>query len=176
MPSAFHLRVASYALWRWWRSGLPTPGRCLDTGHARLMNLAHHSSITGRNFVPGEPVDAVVELDDIAHSLAGHRIGLSLSSTYWPIASLAGTGDPCDRPAIPVCASTRPPRPEDAALRAFVLLGAGRGECAVVDHPVPAVHLRAASPGDPVGPDHGGLPALVLRPVNIQTSASGRPA
>ena len=110
-----------------------------------LMNLAHHK---GHNrpqpLVPGEPVDVVVELDDIAHSFpAGHRIGLSLSSTYWPIAwpspELATLA--IDLGNTSLVLSTRPPRPEDAALRAFDPPEMA-AECAVVDHPVSATHPR----------------------------------
>ena len=88
-----------------------------------LLNLTHRN---GHEFpeplVPGAPAEAAVELDDIAHAFApGHRLAVSLSTTYWPIAwpspELATitltTGE--SWLTLPV----RPPRAEDAALRAF---------------------------------------------------------
>ncbi|MBL9046167.1 MAG: CocE/NonD family hydrolase, partial [Tabrizicola sp.] len=53
-----------------------------------LMNLTHwQGHDRPQALIPGEPVEVTVELDDIAHAFpAGHRIALSLSSSYWPIA------------------------------------------------------------------------------------------
>jgi uncharacterized protein len=53
-----------------------------------LLNLTHrfgHDQPVA--LTPGEMTEAVVEMDDIAHAFpAGHRIAVSLSTTYWPIA------------------------------------------------------------------------------------------
>ncbi len=88
-----------------------------------LLNLTHRDSHEHATpLSPGQRHTATVELDDIAHSFPpGHRIGVSLSTTYWPIAW------PSPRPAtltIDGAAShltlpIRPPRPEDAHLRPF---------------------------------------------------------
>jgi hypothetical protein len=72
--------------------------------------------------VPGERYTVRVELDDIAHSFAaGHRVAVSVSSTYWPmlwpspetvtLTVIAGTS--CLE--LPV----RPADPADAALAPF---------------------------------------------------------
>ncbi len=88
-----------------------------------LLNLTHRDSHEhATTLTPGATYTATVELDDIAHSFPpGHRIGVSLSTNYWPIAW------PSPRPAtltidgarshliLPI----RPPRPEDADLRPF---------------------------------------------------------
>ena len=53
-----------------------------------LLNLTHRDSHEhAAALVPGEVYSTIVDLDDIAWSLpAGHRIAVSLSTTYWPIA------------------------------------------------------------------------------------------
>lgn len=88
-----------------------------------LLNLTHRDGHEHpAPLVPGQVHAASVELDDIAHAFpAGHRIAVSVSTTYWPIAwpspALATltlrTGE--SSLDLPV----RPPRPEDAALRPF---------------------------------------------------------
>lgn len=88
-----------------------------------LLNLCHRFGHDRPSaLAPGEWTEAVVELDDIAHSFPkGHRIAVSVSTSYWPIAwpspELAtltlDLGQ--SRLDLPV----RPPRPEDAALRPF---------------------------------------------------------
>jgi putative CocE/NonD family hydrolase len=88
-----------------------------------LLNLSHRNSHEHPEpLVPGARAEAMVALDDIAHSFpAGHRIAVSLSTTYWPIAwpspELATLevmlGD--SALILPV----RPPRAEDAQLRPF---------------------------------------------------------
>lgn len=88
-----------------------------------LLNLTHRNSHEfPEKLVPGEMTEAFVEMDDIAHAFpAGHRIAVSLSTTYWPIAwpspELVTLTVDCgvSRLDLPV----RPPRPEDADLRAF---------------------------------------------------------
>lgn len=88
-----------------------------------LLNLTHRSNRElPEPLVPGELTQATIEMEDTAYVFApGHRLGLSLSTSYWPIAW------PSPEPAtltirlgdsfltLPV----RPPRPEDAALRPF---------------------------------------------------------
>ncbi|WP_373504102.1 CocE/NonD family hydrolase [Aestuariivirga sp.] len=53
-----------------------------------LLNLTHRDSHEhAEALVPGKTYTATVDLDDIAHVFAkGHRIAVSLSTTYWPIA------------------------------------------------------------------------------------------
>jgi predicted acyl esterase len=88
-----------------------------------LLNLTHRDSHEQASaLVPGQVYQAEVELDDIAHAFpAGHRIAVSVSTAYWPIAWPSPeaatltliTGE--SRVLLPV----RPNRPEDAALRPF---------------------------------------------------------
>jgi uncharacterized protein len=88
-----------------------------------LMNLTHwQGHDQPEALVPGVPVEVVVEMDDIAHAFsAGNRIGLSLSSNYWPIAwpspELAVLT--VDTGASVLTLPVRPLRAEDAGLRAF---------------------------------------------------------
>ncbi len=51
------------------------------------LNLTHRESHEDPTpLEPGHVYDAVVDLDDMAHAFpAGHRIAVSLSTTYWPI-------------------------------------------------------------------------------------------
>ncbi len=53
-----------------------------------VLNLTHrHSHEQPEPLTPGELTQATVDIDDIAHHFpAGHRIAVSLSTTYWPIA------------------------------------------------------------------------------------------
>ncbi len=105
------------------------------------LNLTHRDSHEHAAVLePGREYAATVDLDDIAHSFpAGHRIAVSLSTTYWPIcwpspelATLTlQTG--ATRLALPV----RPADPADAALRPF-----GPAEMAA---PTPSVDLPAAA-------------------------------
>ena len=89
-------------------------------GHLNLCHRFGHDAPAA--LVPGEVTQATVDLDDIAHRFpAGHRIAVSISTVYWPIAwpspELATLtvhlGD--SALVLPV----RPPRAEDAALRPF---------------------------------------------------------
>ena len=109
-----------------------------------LLNLTHRDSHEGaKALVPGQGAQATVEMDDIAHHFpAGHRIALSLSTTYWPIAwpspDLATlTIDSATTLRLPV----RPPRREDADLMQF-----GPAEQAPqtpsIHHPVDQPHPR----------------------------------
>jgi uncharacterized protein len=88
-----------------------------------LLNLTHRDSHEHPSpLVPGRTYTAAVDLDDIALAFPpGHRIAVSLSTTYWPIAWPSPeaatltvlTGE--THLTLPV----RPPRPEDSALRPF---------------------------------------------------------
>lgn len=88
-----------------------------------LLNLTHRNGhAVPQPLTPGALTEATVEMEDTAYAFpAGHRIAVSLSTTYWPIAwpspELATltirTGE--SHLALPV----RPPRPADAALRPF---------------------------------------------------------
>ena len=53
-----------------------------------LLNLTHRDSHEHPTaLVPGQVYSAVVDLDDTAYAIPhGHRIAVSLSTTYWPIA------------------------------------------------------------------------------------------
>lgn len=110
-----------------------------------VMNLTHWQG-HGRPqaLQPGVPVEVVVEMDDIAHAFpAGHRIGVSLSSVYWPIAwpspELATLTVDLGETALHL--PVRPPRAEDAALRAFDPPEIAP-QCPVIDHPVAPAHPR----------------------------------
>ena len=89
-----------------------------------LLNLTHRdSSETPEPLEPGQRYRVRVQLNGVAQAFpAGHRVRLSLSTSYWPLAWTAPepvcmrvhTGQ--SRFVLPV----RPPRPEeDAALRPF---------------------------------------------------------
>lgn len=88
-----------------------------------LLNLTHRASHAAPEaLIPGKVYDATVDLDDIAHAFPpGHRIAVSLSTSYYPIAwpspelatltlHLGDSG--LDLPV-------RPPRAADADLPAF---------------------------------------------------------
>lgn len=88
-----------------------------------LLNLTHRDSHEhAAALEPGKKTGAIVEMDDIAHAFPkGHRIAVSISTTYWPIAwpspELATitifSGDSALE--LPV----RPLQAEDAKLREF---------------------------------------------------------
>ena len=88
-----------------------------------LLNLTHRDSHEhAKALVPGEKTAAMVEMDDIAHSFPkGHRIAVSLSTSYWPIAwpspELATLTVFSGESVLEL--PVRPPRPEDAQLRTF---------------------------------------------------------
>jgi len=87
------------------------------------LNLCHrHGHGTPQALVPGRVETAVVDLDDIAHRFpVGHRIAVSISTNYWPIAwpspELAMVTVHLGDSALEL--PVRPQRPEDAALRVF---------------------------------------------------------
>ncbi len=88
-----------------------------------LLNLTHRGGHeTPEPLVPGQWTRVRLQLNDIAHAFpSGHRIRLSLSSSYWPIAwpspeaAVIGVRTGQSALELPV----RPPRPEDKALRQF---------------------------------------------------------
>lgn len=88
-----------------------------------MLNLTHRDSHEHPEpLEPGRFYEVEVELDDIGHAFpAGHRVAVSLSSTYWPIAwpspELATLTVDCAGSALVL--PVRAPRVEDAALRAF---------------------------------------------------------
>ena len=111
-----------------------------------LMNLTHwQGHARPQALTPGEAITVEVELDDIAHAFApGHRIGLALSSSYWPIAwpSPEPARLSIDTGATVLTLPVRPPRPEDARLRPFDPPESAP-EVPTVDHPTaPAAPRR----------------------------------
>jgi predicted acyl esterase len=88
-----------------------------------LLNLTHRNSHEHPEpLVPGQRAQAVVEMDDIAHAFPqGHRIAVSISTTYWPVAwpspELANLTVLCGETALSL--PVRPPNPDDEKLRAF---------------------------------------------------------
>jgi putative CocE/NonD family hydrolase len=105
-------------------------------GHLNLCHRNGHGN--PQPLVPGRVETAVIDLDDIAHRFpAGHRISVSISTVYWPIAwpspELATVTIALGDSALEL--PVRPPRAEDAALRAF-----DPPEAAAVDpqHDLPA--------------------------------------
>ena len=110
-----------------------------------LMNLTHHQGHDKpQALTPGEAIEVTVELDDIAHAFpAGHRIALSLSSSYWPIAwpSPEAATLTLDLGATTLTLPVRPPRPEDAALRPFDPPEAAPNT-PVIHHPTEPGHPR----------------------------------
>jgi len=88
-----------------------------------LLNLTHRDSHEHPEpLVPGQRAQAVVEMDDIAHAFPpGHRIAVSISTTYWPVAwpspELATVNVFCGETALNL--PVRPPSPDDAKLRVF---------------------------------------------------------
>lgn len=86
-----------------------------------LLNLTHRDSHEDPTpLTPGQVYTVTVELDDIAQAFPpGHQIGLSLSTSYYPIAH---PGPEMARVTIhggTLHLPQRPPRPEDAQLRPF---------------------------------------------------------
>jgi uncharacterized protein len=88
-----------------------------------LLNLTHRDSHEfATPLVPGKSYTATVDLDDIAHAFpVGHRIAVSISTTYWPIAwpspELATLSVQLSDSWLEL--PVRPARPEDADLPAF---------------------------------------------------------
>jgi uncharacterized protein len=88
-----------------------------------ILNLAHRSGDrTPEPLTPGKRYRVTVDLNDVAQCFpAGHRIRLSISTSYWPLAW------PPPRPVRMLVLSgrsaldlpVRPPRPDDTGLRPF---------------------------------------------------------
>jgi predicted acyl esterase len=87
------------------------------------LNLTHRKSHEfPEPLAPGERTEAVIRLNDIAHSFpAGHRIRVAISTAYWPILwpaperATIGVYTGISALELPV----RGPRAEDAALQPF---------------------------------------------------------
>lgn len=107
-----------------------------------LLNLTHHRGHDRPEpLIPGAWTEAVVDLDDIAQALPqGHRLAVSISTSYWPIAwpSPETPVLTFDLAACRLDLPQRPPRAEDAALRPFP-----PAECAA---PTPSQALPVAAP------------------------------
>ena len=143
-----------------------------------LLNLTHRDSHEHATpLKPGKTYKAVVDLDDIAHAFPkGHRIAVSISTTYWPIAwpspELATLTISCGKSflALPV----RPPNPADRKLRPFgePSLGAryARHLSSRRNQTSPRRVARSA-----LGAHGGGLPALDLLRRKCPTSARRKP-
>lgn len=89
-------------------------------GHLNLCHRFGHGN--PHMLVPGEVTTATVDLDDIGHRFpAGHRIAVSISTVYWPIAwpspELATLQVHLGESVLVL--PVRPPRPEDDTLRPF---------------------------------------------------------
>lgn len=88
-----------------------------------MLNLTHRTSHEHPEpLEPGQFYDVEIELDDIGHAFpAGHRVAVSLSSTYWPIAwpspELVTLTVDCAASALVL--PVRAPRAEDDRLRPF---------------------------------------------------------
>ncbi len=99
------------------------PDGRLDPGHARAAEPdPPRSHEQPRALVPGQRAEAVVELDDIAHAFPpGHRIAVSISTTYWPVAwpspELATMTLQCGKSWLEL--PVRPAREGDDSLRTF---------------------------------------------------------
>ena len=88
-----------------------------------LLNLTHRDgSENPQPLEPGRKYRVEIDLNGIAQTIpAGHRLRLSVSTSYWP---LAWPSPEAAMVTLTTGASTltlpvRPPRPEDAALREF---------------------------------------------------------
>ena len=110
-----------------------------------LLNLTHRDSHEHATALePGKAYTATVEMDDIAHRFpAGHRISVSLSTTYWPIAwpspelATLSVALGASRLVLPV----RPPRAEDVTLREFDPPEVAHNTPST-SHPAPTLHPR----------------------------------
>ncbi|SED27172.1 CocE/NonD family hydrolase [Rhodobacter sp. 24-YEA-8] len=110
-----------------------------------ILNLTHRKSHEfPEALVPGVFTDATVEMEDIAVAVpAGHRLAISISTTYWPIAwpspepatLTIQTGE--SRLMLPV----RAPQASDGTLRAFDP-PASAENTPQISHPVEAAARR----------------------------------
>ena len=110
-----------------------------------FLNLTHRDSHEHATaLVPGETYKAVVDLDDIAHSFpTGHRIAVSISTTYWPIAwpppELATLTIYLMKSYIEL--PVRSPSPADGKLKPFAE-PVSAPNTPVIYHQTPAKHSR----------------------------------
>lgn len=101
-----------------------------------VLNLTHRRSHERPEpLTPGQRTEAVIKLNDIAHSFpAGNRIRIAISTAYWPIlwpapeAVTFGIYAGASTLELPV----RPPRAGDVDLRPFDLPESGPGNSATV--------------------------------------------
>ncbi len=89
-------------------------------GYLNLTHRDSHEEATA--LVPGKTYRAVVDLDDVAHSFPkGHRIAVSISTTYWPICwpspELATLTVQTGKSVLDL--PVRPPSPTDRKLKPF---------------------------------------------------------
>jgi uncharacterized protein len=104
-----------------------------------VLNLTHRDSHEfPEPLVPGDRTEAVVRLNDIAHSFpVGNRIRVAVATAYWPIVWPApepvtlGVYTGASTLELPV----RPPQAGDAELRPFDIPEEGPGEAAKVRRP-----------------------------------------
>ena len=115
----------------------------VTVGH---LNLCHrHGHGNPMALTPGQIETAQVDLDDIAHSFpVGHRIAVSLSTVYWPIAwpspELATLTLHLDG-----CAVTLPVRPADPADRHLRAFDPAEGSASEPQHDLPVVATERRS-------------------------------
>jgi uncharacterized protein len=113
-----------------------------------LLNLTHRDSHEHPTALkPGKTYKAVVDLDDIAHSFPkGHRIAVSISTTYWPIAwpspELATLTIATGKSFLEL--PIRPKNRNDAKLREFGPVESAE-DTPSVNHPKPQIHRRSVS-------------------------------
>ena len=118
-----------------------------------VLNLTHRGSHEfPEPLLPGKPSEAVVRLNDIAHSFrAGNRIRVAIATAYWPIvwpapeAVTLGVLTGASRLELPV----RPRSVGDAELRPFAAPEEGPGDRAKVL--CPSTHHRTIERDLPTG-------------------------
>jgi len=101
-----------------------------------VLNLTHRGSHEHPEpIAPGQRAEALVKLNDIAHSFpVGNRVRIAVSTAYWPIvwpapqAVTLGVYAGASMLELPI----RPSRPGDADLRPFGPPEAGPGDAATV--------------------------------------------
>ena len=110
-----------------------------------LLNLTHRDSHERATALkPGKTYKAVIDLDDIAHAFPkGHRIAVSISTVYWPIAwpspELATLTITTGKSFLEL--PVRPKSGRDAKLRKFDP-PVQAPETPVINHPVEVIHRR----------------------------------
>ena len=110
-----------------------------------FLNLTHRDSHEhAKALQPGKTYKATIDLDDIAHSFPkGHRITVSISTVYWPIAwpspELATLTITTGKSFLEL--PVRPKSARDSKLRKFGP-PVRAPETPVVNHPVEIIHRR----------------------------------